>query len=143
MSAELAAEVGKLLRAFPEVAAAWLFGSQARGDARTESDVDVALLLVDRTQTPLSALPLLGRIAATLEAAAPGRRIDLVLIEAQGPIFQHEVLRDGRLVYEADRARRVDFESDSHVRYFDFLPTYRIAEQHALDGFRGWLAGKS
>jgi predicted nucleotidyltransferase len=134
--------IARVLRRFPEVAAGWLFGSVARGDARPESDVDVALLFKDKATTALSALPTLGRLAAFLEAVAPGRRIDVVLVEAQGPIFQHNVLREGRLVYDAEPSRRVDFESDAYVRYFDFLPTYRIADRQALDGFRHWLEGK-
>lgn len=131
------------LCAFPEVAAAWLFGSEARNEARADSDVDIALLLQDRRAKASDAYLLLGRIAATLERATPGRAIDLVLIESQGPAFQHRVLSEGRLVYDADRERRVDFESDAYVRYFDFRPTEQLAERHALDGFQNWLSSKS
>ena len=130
------------LRTFPEVAAAWLFGSEVRGEARADSDVDVALLLRERNQAASNVYLLLGRIAATLECAAPGRTIDLILIESQGPAFQHRVLSEGRLIYEQDRERRVDFESDAYVRYFDFRPTQQIAERHALDGFEHRLSSK-
>jgi uncharacterized protein len=128
---------------FPEVAAAWLFGSEVRNEATPESDVDVALLLRNRGQKASDAYLLLGRIAATLERAVPGRTIDLILIESQGPTFQHRVLSEGRLIYEANRERRVDFESDAYVRYFDFRPTAQLAERHALDGFENWLSSKS
>lgn len=134
--------IARVLHAFPEVTAAWLFGSEARGQAGPESDVDVALLLRDRRKTVLDVLPQWGHLAAALEAIAPGRRIDLVLLEAQGPVFQHRVLSEGRLVYDVDPGRRVDFESDSHVRYFDFLPTHQLAERHALAGFRSWFEGQ-
>ncbi|MEO8182520.1 MAG: hypothetical protein ABI895_27095 [Deltaproteobacteria bacterium] len=83
---------------------------------------------------------LLGRIAAHLESVAPGRCIDLVLIEPQGPIFQHQVLSQGRLVHDADPRRRVDFESDAMVRYFDFSPLYERARRQAAAGFKNWLA---
>lgn len=134
--------IAGVLRNHPDVAVAWVFGSEARGDARPDSDVDVALLLRDRKTTALHYMQSLGRIAAELEQAALGRRLDLVLIEAQGPVLQHRVLSEGRLVYDADSRRRVDFESDSYVRYFDFLPTHQLAERHALSGFRDWFEGQ-
>lgn len=67
----------------------------------------------------------------------------LVLLEAQGPIFQHRVLSEGRLVLDADRSRRIDFESDAYVRYFDFLPTYELAQDQALRGFQRRFATDS
>jgi uncharacterized protein len=135
--------IGDVLRGFPEVAAAWLFGSEARGQARPDSDVDIALLLHDRRLRALDRVQELGRLAAQLERVAPGRRIDLVLLEAQGPVFQHRVLSEGRLVLDADRSRRIDFESDAYVRYFDFLPTYELAQKNALAGFERRFASAS
>lgn len=135
--------IADVLRGFPEVAAAWLFGSEARGEARPDSDVDIALLLKNKRKSALDAWPMLGRVAARLEQVAPGRRIDLVLLEVQGPIFQHRVLSEERLVFDVDPARRVDFESDAYVRYFDFLPTHQLAERHALAGLQRWFQGQS
>ena len=136
------AGIARVLATFPEVSAAWLFGSEARGEARPDSDLDVALLLRDPKQTALHLTQTLGRMAAELERVAPGRRVDLVLLEAQGPIFQHRALSEGRLVYDSDPRRRVDFESDSYVRYFDFLPTHQLAARHALSGFGSWFEGQ-
>ncbi|HEY4159287.1 MAG TPA: nucleotidyltransferase domain-containing protein, partial [Polyangiaceae bacterium] len=134
--ADLDAAIAEVLRAFPDVAAAWLFGSEARGTARPDSDLDVALLLAERGVTALDVYELLGRIAAHLESVAPGRRIDLVLIESQGPVFQHEVLAEGRLVHDALFKRRVDFESDAYVRYFDFYPLHERARRLSLASFK-------
>ncbi len=100
-------------------------------------------MLKNRNVSVVEVLPLLGRLAAELEAVAPGHPIDLVLLEHQGPIFQHEVLRTGRRVYDADPERRVDFESDAYVRYFDFLPTYRLAKEFALAGYKNAFGPKS
>jgi len=84
--------IARVLRAFPEVSAAWLFGSEARGEAGPASDLDIGLLLRDRSKAAIDVLPVLGSIAAELEQVAPGRQIDLVLLEAQGPVFQHRAL---------------------------------------------------
>jgi uncharacterized protein len=140
--AEIDAAISKVLRLFPEVSAAWLFGSVARGDARLDSDLDVALLFRTRGTTVLDNYELFGRIAAQLEAVAPGRRIDIVSVEAQGPVFQHRVLSEGRIVHDAEPSRRVDFESDAYVRYFDFAPIHERAQRVAAAGFVAWFGSR-
>jgi hypothetical protein len=82
-------------------------------------------------------------IASRLEVALGGRPIDVVLLEPRGPMFCHEVLRDGRRVYTADRDRCVDFESDTHIRYLDFRPTWEIAARERVRGMRRWLDRRS
>jgi len=74
-----------------------------------------------------------------VENVAPGRRIDLVLIEQQGPIFQHRVLDEGRLVHDANPRRRVDFESDAMLRFLDFEPLPRRVCGPAMQGLENWL----
>jgi predicted nucleotidyltransferase len=138
---QLDVDIRDVLRRFPEVCSAWLFGSMARGTPRPDSDLDVALLFRDRGTTVADVHELIGRIAAHLEGVAPGRRIDLVSLEAQGPVFQHRVLSEGRLVLDTDPRRRVDFESDAYVRYFDFAPLHARAQRMAATGFAQWFSG--
>ncbi|MBI3268305.1 MAG: nucleotidyltransferase domain-containing protein [Planctomycetes bacterium] len=137
--AGLVAGLRTTLSVYPELAAAYLFGSTARGDARPDSDLDVGLLLRRRGDTALSHHRLVGDLAGRLESLAGGRPIDLVLLEPQGPIFCHRVLLEGLLVYEADRDRRLDFESDTLSRAFDFRPTYELATKDKLENMRSWL----
>jgi hypothetical protein len=41
----------------------------------------------------------------------------------QAPVdLVHRILRDGRLLCEHDRSKRVAFEVDARNRYFDLLP---------------------
>ena len=138
----LDAGLAAILRDVPEVAAAWVFGSFARGAVSKDSDLDLALLLRRREKKPADVYMELATVAARAERLAGGRPVDVVLIEAQGPIFQHEVLAEGRLVYDADPERRVDFESDAHVRYFDYLPTHNLAAREAISGARAWFEGR-
>ncbi len=82
-SPEIFASVQAILATAPQdVVCAYLFGSQARGTARDESDVDVAILL----RTP-PARTLEGRVpplGSELERAL-GRRVDLVLLNDAPP----------------------------------------------------------
>jgi predicted nucleotidyltransferase len=133
--------IASVLAGFPAVAAAWLFGSEARGEARPDSDVDIGILLRDPRSTALDVHREIGAMAARLESVAPGRAIDLVLLEPQGPVFRHRVLSEGRLVYEADRARRLVFEAETYVRYFDWAPTHQLASRAAIEARRAWARG--
>jgi predicted nucleotidyltransferase len=101
------------------VVAIYLFGSVARGTARASSDVDVGVLY---EATPPATLAGLGfNLAAKLEPAI-GRTIDLVVLNRAPADLIHRVLRDGILVVETDRRRRIEFEVRARNEYFDLAP---------------------
>jgi predicted nucleotidyltransferase len=127
-----------IFRQYPAIAAVYLFGSVSRGTAWEGSDLDLGLLL-DRNEPEDPRHRFLGDLAAQLQAVAAARPIDLVVLNAQGPVFCHQVMLDGRLIYESNRERRIDFESDTIVRALDFRPTLEIATRGYLPGFRRWL----
>lgn len=128
-----------ILARYPQIAAAWLFGSAARDELRPDSDVDVGILLRDSRATAADAYELLGDLAARLEAVTAPRRVDLVLLEHQGPVFAHEALIDGVMILEQDRQRRADFEAGAVMRGIDFRPTWEIARAGQLQGLRARL----
>jgi predicted nucleotidyltransferase len=105
-----------------EFACAYLFGSFARGSERSNSDVDVAVLLAEAPHTPAGAFRL--DLADELEVAL-GRPVDLVVLNRAPVDLIHRVLRDGILVSENDRATRIRFEVRARNEYFDLLPYLR------------------
>lgn len=123
----------------PEIAAVYLFGSVARGEARADSDVDLGIVFKRRGATALEHHRLLGDFASRVEPYCGGRPLDLVVLESQGCLFRHQVLLEGRRLYEGDRDRRVDFESETYVRAFDFRPTYEIATRGRISAIRRHL----
>lgn len=123
----------------PEVAAAYVFGSIARGTARPDSDLDVGLVFMSQNDDARTRFELIAQLADEIARRVGHERIDLVVLEPQGPIFCHRVLCDGRLIYEGDRNRRIDFESDTIVRALDFRPTWEIATRGKVAGLRQWL----
>jgi len=125
-----------ILDGHPQIAAAWLFGSAARGELRPDSDIDVGLLLRDPTKRAADVYAMLGELAARLEVVAAPRTIDIVLLEHQGPVFAHEALIDGILIVEHDRERRIDFEATTVMRGIDFRPTWELATTGQADGLR-------
>jgi uncharacterized protein len=106
------------------IVAVYIFGSVARGQARRSSDVDVGVLY---EVTPPATLEGMGfELAAELERVI-GRPVDLVVLNRAPADLIHRVLRDGILVVERDRNRRIEFEIKSRNEYFDLAP---IREQY-------------
>jgi predicted nucleotidyltransferase len=112
----------ELPRLVPGLAAAYLFGSVARGEARASSDVDVGLLYETPPASTLLGQPLLA--AAELESKLK-RRVDLVVLNGASPDLVHRVLRDGILLLQPNPSVRIAFEVRMRNQYFDLLPYLR------------------
>lgn len=128
-----------ILTAAPEVAVAWLFGSAARGTMRPDSDVDVAILFrggLDEATREAR----LADLASRLEASCAPHVLELVDLAAQGPVFVHRALVDGKRIVVNDDDRRGTFEGEAHIRYLDWKPTWDIAAREQQAGMRRWLA---
>jgi uncharacterized protein len=98
------------------IACVYLFGSQARGDARAASDVDVAVLFRESPSATLEGLRF--DLAGALEARLR-RPVDLVVLNHASADLVHRVLRDGLIIVERDRSARIRFEVRARNDYFD------------------------
>src|SRR5262245_16368467 len=119
-------ELRRALEEEPDVAYALLFGSGARRTLRPDSDIDVALELRPGAARDVSQL---GRLAARLEGIA-GRPVDLLLLEEAPPPVAYRAYRDGRVLFERDRAALVVRKARAIVEYLDFRPI----EERCADG---------
>lgn len=131
MDGEVRDAIEKYLAASDEVSLAYLFGSEARGEAREESDVDIAVLLTKGRPKKLMDLPV--GLADDLEKIV-GRPVDLVVLQEASPDLVHRILLDGQILYEGDAAERIRFEVRARNEYFDVLPfieRYRAAGELA------------
>jgi uncharacterized protein len=135
----LVERIRPILAEYPQIAAAWLFGSAARGELRPDSDLDIGILLRDPRATGVDEYALLGELTARLETVDPPRPVDVVLLEHQGPVFAHEALIDGILIHEPDRERRIAFQTTAIARGIDFRPTWELGNKGQLEGLRARL----
>ena len=135
------AAIGGMIARVPCVVTAWVFGSVARGAARSTSDLDVGVLLAaSATAEDREAL---RALSLHLEKYAPSGRVDLVVLGEQGPVFRHSVIRDGVLVLDRDPQVRKAFEAATIAEYLDWKPTHDLAMEVSLEGIRRRLAGGS
>jgi predicted nucleotidyltransferase len=105
-----------------ELAAVYLYGSVARGEARLGSDVDVAVLFRETPPSTLEGIPAL--LEAEL-ARAVGARVELLVLNRAPVDLVQRVLRDGILLLDRDRSLRIAFEVAARNRYWDLLPILR------------------
>jgi len=104
------------------IAAAYLFGSMARRTARPSSDVDVGVLYsADPPKTLAGMFDLEGAIEAAL-----GRPVQVVVLNYAPLDLIVRILRDGKLLIDRDRARRIQFEVRSRNEYWDLEPYLRL-----------------
>ena len=88
------------LRSRKDVRLALLFGSQARGKARRDSDVDVAI------EGDINTLALISELSD-----ATGREVDVVELRRAGYPLLKALLRDGIVLHEAARGIAADWRT--------------------------------
>jgi uncharacterized protein len=135
---DLAARIREALAPVQDVRLAYLFGSRARGNARPDSDVDIAVAyarglelagLERARQSVIEALTeVLGPlrrsvIEALTEALGPlGERADVVDLERAGTAVAFRALREGRRVLVRSEPDRITLEASIGRRYDDEAP---------------------
>ena len=116
-----------VLSGFSELQLAILFGSVAKGQARVDSDLDIAVL----GKKPLSADDQIQIIYALTEAT--GRPIDLIDLKVVGVPLLGQILKHGRRLFGTD-TQYGQLISRNLFDQADFMP-YRnriLAERRAL-----------
>lgn len=104
-----------VLRLLPEVETAYLFGSRARGDARSDSDLDLAILAPTPIE-PLQRLQLQREMTALLDCD-----VDLVDLRHASSVLRLEVVKSGVRLFQRNPDCTLDFEARVLGDYADLL----------------------
>lgn len=136
--------IAAALRTIDAVEYAYLFGSRARGTARPDSDVDLAIGLKGGGGLELLG-PLHDRILGALDPLVPGERLDLVVLTEHTPVaLRHQVFRHGKLLFERTRDNLVRLRARTASEWCDSEPRRReawaITKRRILE--RAWSTAK-
>src|SRR3990167_2270643 len=104
----------------PEVAAVYLYGSYARGEARADSDIDLAVLVTDTRKYKGFSIPQVI-FSADLEKIT-GKKVEVQDLTACSVEFAHRVLSEGKLLTSNNEKERVNFQTSIVRKYFDLKP---------------------
>ncbi|MDR3585383.1 MAG: nucleotidyltransferase domain-containing protein [Desulfosporosinus sp.] len=109
-----------VIAALPEIELAYWFGSRAKGKGTPLSDWDFAVKY-NKDMTWKEQLNIRSNIADSLETDA----IDLVDWD-QAPLpLRYAIVQEGVLLMSRDEGLRVDLETQTRSRYWDFEPCLR------------------
>ena len=114
-----------------DIRVVYLFGSFAREEHDSISDVDVGIVGAEE-------LPILRLARFTEELKEKlDREVDVVDLRDKGFRFVHNILKDAEVIVNKDEELRVDFESYILVRYLDMKPFYRKFDNALKERYEG------
>jgi predicted nucleotidyltransferase len=120
------------LAADRRVAAVWLFGSRARGEADALSDVDLAVLAA-----PCPGAELAEARSGWLDAAVDTLGTDevsLVVLNGAPVAFRAQVMKDARLLFARAAELAADYELATVKEWLDFKPALEEYDRLLLTG---------
>jgi predicted nucleotidyltransferase len=111
----------KVLENERDILFAYLFGSYAKGTQNEKSDIDIAVYLID--EEILEKYPLYtSRLAIRIENILDKKKVDVRILNGSTLRFRNQVLMHGKLLHSKDEKKRIEFETSSLDKYYDFKP---------------------
>ncbi len=108
---------------YPDIQAVYLFGSVVSGNTHAESDIDLAIVPLDKTLRS-------KKLDILADLTKNGfNSIDLVFLDTQDVILRFEAVRQNQLIYCRPNFDANSFYSLTLRQYFDFLPYLKIQRE--------------
>lgn len=96
-----------------------LFGSQARGDYKNDSDIDLAFLMEEEYLKNKNILDLRSELVSVFSSKIK-KDCDIIFINQAPPLLKYQIVKYGRKIYLDDGFDYSSFFSLTIRKYFDF-----------------------
>ncbi len=119
---DIVARLKAFAQTHTDIVAIYLFGSQASGHARRDSDVDLAVLLRpgDRNLFDLEL-----KLDVEISKQVSDRETEVIVLNRVPLPLQFEIISTGRLLHSNDEKLRTDWEVSMLGDYWDIRPFLR------------------
>lgn len=108
---------------YPQIKAVYLFGSEAEGKERPDSDLDLGIFTDDN-------IPSSFKLDLLKDLAADGfDNVDLVLLTKADPVVRYEAVRPNKLIYSTEDFDRGTTYSKVVRTYLDLLPYFEVQRE--------------
>lgn len=110
-------QIIEIAKSYSFIEAVYLFGSQAKGEASVNSDIDIAVLL-DENHIEKS-----GEIKIELYENLIKKgldNIDLVILNQASALLKYEVVKENYLIYQKNDFDAASYQSLTIRKYLDF-----------------------
>lgn len=127
-SLKIVSSLKRFLSKDKDISFCYLFGSQAANKTISTSDVDVAVYLNPKIKNFFEKrLELIEKITKSLK-----KETDVIILNTSSPFLGFVVLKEGKLIFENDKGKRIDFELKKMNEYFDFKPVLEMYNERLL-----------
>lgn len=118
----------KLFKSYPQIIAAYFYGSQIEGYASSSSDLDLAL--ISDGSVPFD----YGNLYLKISEIIKEKEIDLRIVDKySSPVYLFQLFKKGLRIYQRDELDRVKFETSALITFYD--------SQNLRDIYKSYLKG--
>jgi len=98
-----------------------------------ESDTDIAVLLSESFSGPYDFVRLVGELVDELEVE--DEKVNLVILNDASLELAHKVISEGKVIFERDFEKRVEFEVQVLKSYMDFKPVLDLMRRSLIEEY--------